>query len=53
MQVAVAVGCSHADTFCLNGHRGTGGLLLEVVASLDLVLLGFQGFLAAVHLGQF
>ena len=53
VQVAVAVGGCDINRFRLDAHRGTCGLLLEVVARLDLILLCLQGLLSAVHLCQF
>ena len=53
VQVAVAVGGSDINRFRLDAHRGTSGLLLEVITRLDLILLCLQSLLAAVHLCQF
>ena len=52
VQVAVAVGSGYTDVLRLDIHRGAGGILLEVVARLDIILLCLQGLLAAVHLCQ-
>ena len=52
MQVAVGVGGSHVDGLCRNIHRGTGGVLLEVVTRLDVALLRLQRLLLAVGFCQ-
>ena len=52
VQVAVAVCSGDINRLRLDAHRGTGALLLEVVARLDIILLCLQGLLAAVHLCQ-